>query len=55
MHVYGIKKNGTDEPICRTEIEMQRQTAVSWTQGGAERLGQTQYCHVHTAMCKLAG
>jgi len=22
-HIYGIWKNGTDEPICRTGIEMQ--------------------------------
>ena len=23
MHIYGIKKNGTDEPICRAGIETQ--------------------------------
>ena len=22
MHIYGLQKNGTDEPICRTVIEM---------------------------------
>jgi len=25
MHVYGIKKNGTHEPICRAESETQTQ------------------------------
>ena len=24
MHLSGMYKNGTDEPICRVEIEMQR-------------------------------
>ena len=23
IHVFGIKKNGTDEPICRAGIKMQ--------------------------------
>ena len=23
MHIYGIKKNDTDEPICKAGIEMQ--------------------------------
>ena len=23
MHIYGIQKNGTDEPICREGIKMQ--------------------------------
>ena len=23
MHIYGIQKNGTDEPVCRAEIETQ--------------------------------
>ena len=22
MHIYGLQKNGTDEPICRTVIKM---------------------------------
>ena len=25
MHIYGIEKNGTDEPICREGMEMQMQ------------------------------
>ena len=24
MHIYGIEKNGTDEPICREGMQMQR-------------------------------
>ena len=23
MHIYGIQKNGNDEPICRAAVEMQ--------------------------------
>ena len=23
MHIYGIEKNGTDEPICRARMEIQ--------------------------------
>ena len=30
MHIYGIWKNGTDEPICRAGTEMQTQRF--WTQ-----------------------
>ena len=33
-HVYGIQKNGTDEPICRAATEMQTETTDLWTQGG---------------------
>ena len=34
MHIYGIQKNGTDEPICRTAMEMQKQRTELWTRGG---------------------
>ena len=32
MHVYGIQKDGTDEPICRAAIEMQTQRSdlLTW-------------------------
>ena len=23
MHIYGIEKDGTDEPVCRAAVEMQ--------------------------------
>ena len=37
MHIYGIWKNGTDESICRTGIEMQMYRMDLWAQGGEER------------------
>ena len=36
MHIYGIEKNGTDEPICREGMEMQTDL---WAQRDKERLG----------------
>ena len=33
-HINGIQKNGTDEPICRSGIEMQTQGTHLWTQQG---------------------
>ena len=36
MHMYGIQKNGTDEPICRAGIETQTQRADLWTAGEGE-------------------
>ena len=36
-HVRGIQKNGTDEPICKAEIETQTQRINIWTpRGGKE-------------------
>ena len=34
MPIYGIQKNGTDEPICRAGIETQTQRMDLWTQMG---------------------
>ena len=31
MHIYGILKNDTDEPICRVVIEMQMLRMEVWT------------------------
>ena len=31
MHTYGIQKNGTDEPICKAEIETQMWRTNVWT------------------------
>jgi len=39
MYIYGIKKNGTDEPICRAGIETQMQRVDLWTRQGKERVG----------------
>ena len=36
MHIYGIEKNGTDEPICREGMEMQMQRMDLWTQQGRQ-------------------
>ena len=34
MHVCGTQKNGTDEPVCRAEIETQMQRTNEWTPRG---------------------
>ena len=31
MHIYGISKDGNDNPVCKTAKETQRYTAVFWT------------------------
>jgi len=33
MHVYGIYKDGTDESICRAQIETQTKRKYMWTEG----------------------
>ena len=33
MHIYGIQKDGTDEPICRTAMDTQTQRTDLWIQG----------------------
>jgi len=38
MHVYGILKNGADEPVYREEAEMRTQRLDMWPQQGKERL-----------------
>ena len=37
MHIYGIEKKGTDEPICMVAIGTQTQRTDLWTQWGKER------------------
>ena len=39
-HIYGIQKDGTDEPICRVAVEMKTQRTDSWTQWGKDRVGR---------------
>ena len=36
------QKNGTDEPVCRAEIEIQTQSPDLWTQQGRDRLGRAE-------------
>ena len=33
-HIFGIQKNGTDEPVCKAEIETQMQRTNVWTPAG---------------------
>ena len=39
MHMYGIQKNATDEPICKVEMETQMERTNVWTQRGERRGG----------------
>ena len=32
IHIYGVYKDGTDEPICRAAVEMQASRTGLWTQ-----------------------
>ena len=41
-HIYGIQKDGTDEPICRAAVGMQTQKTDLWTRWGKERVGQVE-------------
>ena len=34
MHICGIQKNGTGEPICKAQIETQKQRTNIWTPRG---------------------
>ena len=34
MHICGTQKNGTDEPVCRAEIETQMQRTNLWAASG---------------------
>ena len=33
MHIYGIQKDGNDNPVCETTKETQMYTTVFWTLG----------------------
>ena len=37
MHVCGIQKNGTDEPVCKAEIETDVENKQMDTKGGKGR------------------
>ena len=39
LKIYGIQKDGTDEPICRAAMEMQTQRTDLWTWEGQEGKG----------------
>ena len=39
MHICGIQKNGTDEPVCKAEMETQMQRTNVWTPRGRKHSG----------------
>jgi len=39
MHVYGIEKDGNDDPICETAKETQMYRTVFWTLWEKARVG----------------
>ena len=51
MHTYGIQKNGTDDLICKAEIETQMQRPNVWTPKG-NCVGWDELrdwdCHIYT-------
>ena len=36
MHIYGIQKDGNDNPVCKTAKEKQMYSTVFWTLGEEE-------------------
>ena len=38
-HIYGIKNDGNDNPVCETAKETQMYKTVFWTQRERERVG----------------
>ena len=40
MHIYGVKKDGTDEFICRAAMEKQTRTDLRTQCGGGECAGR---------------
>ena len=39
MHIYGIKKDGNNDPICGTAKETQMYRAIFWTLWEKARMG----------------
>ena len=40
MHIYGIQKDGNDNPVCETPKETQQYITVFWTLWERERVGR---------------
>ena len=36
IHIYGIQKDGNDDPLCKTEKETQMYRTDFWTRGEGE-------------------
>ena len=51
MYIYGIQRNGTDEPICRAGVETDTENRHGDTAGEGE--GEMN-CNIHIAMGKIA-
>ena len=43
-HICGTQKNGTDEPVCKAEIETQEQRTNLWTPRGESGRGGSLGC-----------
>ena len=48
MLIYGILKNGIDEPICREGMERQMSRMDLWTQSGKKKMGQMEKVHAES-------
>ena len=58
-HIYGVKKNGTDEPICKAAVETQTQRTDRQTcehnRGRREwDEWREQHCSIYITICKIA-
>ena len=54
-HIYGIEKDGTDEPICRAAVDEDIENRLMDTVGGGEGVGGTSgesSMDTYTAVCK---
>ena len=49
MHIYGIQKDGTNNPTCRAAKEIQTQRTDFWTQW---EKGREQHQNIHITICK---
>ena len=55
MHICGIQKNGTDELVCKAEIETQMQRTNVWTPrregGGGDGMNWEIGIDIYTLIC----
>ena len=48
MHIYGMQKDGTDEPICSAAMHMQTQRTDLWAGREGEEGGVYGECNIET-------
>ena len=53
MDIYGIWKDGTDEPICRAGMETDTGNRLVDTGEGKERVGRVERVRVEHIYCRL--